>query len=71
MNELSMTNLELQIEALLQDRQQLMFENSSLRKKLFKLTQERSILQKKSQVASQKIKRVITQLRSDVHERVS
>jgi len=68
MNDIELTNLDLQIEALLRDRRNLKMENHSLRLKLFRLTQERAQLHDKNQIAASKIKRVISQLRSDLNE---
>ena len=66
MQDLDLTNLELQIETLLQDRRALKDENLSLRQKLFKTTHERALLQVKNQTAASRIKRVLSQLRSDI-----
>lgn len=68
MNDLDLTDLDLRIESLLRDRRHLKGENQSLRLKLFKLTQERAQLQDKNLVAASKIKRVLSQLRSDLNE---
>lgn len=66
MAEAEMANLELQIEALIHAKQQLMLENDSLRKKLTKLTQERAHLNDIKERTVSLIKRVISQLRADV-----
>ncbi len=68
MNDLDLTDLDLRIEALLRDRRHLKMENQSLRQKLFKITQERAQLQDKNLTAASKIKRVLSQLRSDINE---
>jgi uncharacterized protein (TIGR02449 family) len=68
MNDTDLANLDLRIDSLLRDRRNLKVENQSLRQKLFKLTQERAQLHDKNQTAASKIKRVISQLRSDINE---
>jgi len=68
MNDLDLTDLDLRIDALLRDRRHLKLENHSLRQKLFKLTQERARLQDKNLTAASKIKRVLSQLRSDIND---
>lgn len=65
MNDTDLINLELQIESLLQSREQLLTENLSLRRKLVKLTQERAELLDKNKKAAVKIKRVISHLRNE------
>lgn len=66
MENYDLLNLELRIESLIQSRQKLQCENSSLRQKLIKLTQERADLLDKNQKAAVKIKRIISQLRNEV-----
>ena len=66
MTEAEMANLELQIEALIHAKRQLLLENDSLRKKLTKLTQERAHLHDIKERTVSLIKRVISQLRADV-----
>lgn len=68
MNDLDLTDLDLRIDTLLRDRRHLKMENHSLRQKLFKLTQERALLQDKNLTAASKIKRVLSQLRSDIND---
>ncbi len=68
MNDVDLANLDQRIEALLHDRRHLKLENQSLRQKLFRLTQERAQLQDKNFMAASKIKRVLSQLRSDINE---
>lgn len=68
MNDTELVNLDVQIDALLRDRRNLKIENQSLRLKLFRLTQERARLFDKNQIAASKIKRVISQLRSDIND---
>lgn len=68
MNDVDLANLDQRIEALLRDRRHLKVENQSLRQKLFRLTQERAQLQDKNIMAANKIKRVLSQLRSDINE---
>ncbi len=68
MNDVDLANLDQRIEALLRDRRHLKVENQSLRQKLFRLTQERAQLQDKNLMAANKIKRVLSQLRSDINE---
>jgi uncharacterized protein (TIGR02449 family) len=68
MNDTDLANLDLRIDSLLRDRRNLKVENQSLRQKLFKLTQERAQLHDKNLTAASKIKRVISQLRSDINE---
>ena len=52
MNDLDLTDLDLRIDALISDRRHLKMENHSLRQKLFKLTQERALLQDKNLTAA-------------------
>lgn len=59
-------NFELQIELLIQSREQLKLENLSLRQKLVKLTQERAELLDKNKRAAVKIKRIISELRNEM-----
>jgi uncharacterized protein (TIGR02449 family) len=66
MNDSDLIHLELQIETLLHSREQLQIENSSLRQKLLKLTQERAELLDKNKRAVTKIKRIISQLRNGI-----
>jgi uncharacterized protein (TIGR02449 family) len=66
MNDSDLIHLELQIETLLDSREQLRIENSSLRQKLLKLTQERAELLDKNKRAATKIKRIISQLRNGI-----
>ena len=73
MTEATLTNLELTVENLLDScsglktsHKQLEDENISLRNRLSKLTQERAQLVDKNNIASNQIKRIITQLRSDI-----
>lgn len=68
MNDTELTKLETQIEALMKAHQLLKAENSSLRQKLVKITQERADLLERNQKASTKVKRIISQLRNDIHE---
>lgn len=68
MNDVNLANLDQRIEALIRDRRHLKLENQSLRQKLFRLTQERAQLQDKNFMAMSKIKRVLSQLRSDINE---
>lgn len=68
MNDVDLANLDVQIDALLRDRRNLRMENQSLRLKLFRLTQERAQLHDKNLIAASKIKRVISQLRSDLND---
>ena len=68
MNDVDLANLDVQIDVLLRDRRHLKMENHSLRQKLFRLTQERAQLHDKNQIAALKIKRVISQLRSDLND---
>ncbi len=68
MNDVELANLDQRIEALIRDRRHLKSENQSLRQKLFRITQERAQLQDKNLMAASKIKRVLSQLRSDIHE---
>ena len=68
MNDVDLADLDQRIDALLRDRRHLKGENQSLRQKLFKLTQERAQLQDKNLIAASKIKRVLSQLRSDINE---
>ncbi len=62
----NLANLELQIEYLLQTFERLRSENLFLRQKLIKLTQERADLTDKNKKAATKIKRIVSQLRSEV-----
>lgn len=66
MDSTDLINLELQIESLLQTHEKLRNENHSLRQKLVKITQERAELLDKNQKATAKIKRIISQLRSEM-----
>ncbi len=66
MDNYDLINLELQIESLIKSREQLQTENSSLRQKLIKLTQERAELLDKNKRATSKIKRIISQLRNEL-----
>lgn len=66
MNDSEFIHLELQIETLIQSREQLKMENVSLRQKLIKLTQERAELLDKNKRAATKIKRIISQLRNEL-----
>lgn len=66
MENFDLINLELQIESLIKSREQLLSENSSLRQKLVKLTQERAELLDKNKRAGSKIKRIISQLRNEL-----
>jgi|JI10StandDraft_1071094.scaffolds.fasta_scaffold1664151_2 uncharacterized protein (TIGR02449 family) len=68
MNDLDLADLDIRIDSLLRDRQHLKVENQSLRQRLFRLTQERAQLQDKNLIAASKIKRVLSQLRSDINE---
>ena len=61
-----LTSLELQIESLLQLREKLSHENSSLRSKLTKITQEKATLQDKTENATVRIKKLIAQLKDDL-----
>lgn len=61
-----LTNLELQIEMLLQARDKLSQENSSLRHKLTKVTQDRAKLQDKTEKTATRIKKLIAQLKDDL-----
>jgi len=62
----NLSNLELQIEALLDSREQLQSDNGSLRGKLSKLTQQRAELQDKNTKAASNIKRILSQLRTEL-----
>lgn len=66
MDNIDLINLELKIESLLQLHEQLRSENGYLRQKLSKLTQERAELAEKNEKAVMKIKRIISQLRSEM-----
>lgn len=66
MDNLDLINLELQIETLLQTYEKLRSENGYLRQKLIKLTQERADLLDRNKQATVKIKRIISQLRSEM-----
>lgn len=66
MDHLDLINLELQIESLLQSHHKLLVENTSLRHKLIKLTQERAELVDKHRKAVIKIKRIVSQLRTEL-----
>lgn len=55
----------LQVESLIQSREQLKNENQSLRQKLIKLTHERALLLDKNKCAATKIKRIIAHLRDE------
>ena len=61
-----LTNLELQIESLLQVRDKLSQENYSLRHKLTKTTQDRAKLQNKTERTTNRIKKLISQLKDDL-----
>ena len=66
--ELDINRLSAQVEVLLKSRDQLRLENLSLHQKLVKLTNERAILADKKQKAADKLKRIISQLKDQIHE---
>jgi uncharacterized protein (TIGR02449 family) len=66
MDPIEFVNLELQIESLLQTYEKLRSENNYLRQRLTKLTQERAELLDRNKKATVKIKRIISQLRSEI-----
>jgi uncharacterized protein (TIGR02449 family) len=66
MDNIDLINLELQIESLLQTHEKLKSENHSLRQKLIKITQERAELLDKNKKAVAKVKKIISQLRSEM-----
>lgn len=66
MENLDLINLELQIETLLQLHEKLKSENHSLRQKLVRINQERAELLDKNKKATSKIKRIMSQLRSEL-----
>jgi uncharacterized protein (TIGR02449 family) len=66
MDNCNFITLELQLETLIKSRQELKDENSCLRHKLVKLTQERAELIDKNSRAMAKIKRILAQLRNEV-----
>ena len=68
MTNIELNDLETQIEALMKSHQLLRAENHSLRQKLVKTTQERADLLDKNQKATVKIKRIIGQLRNEIHD---
>lgn len=61
-----LTNLELQIESLLQTREKLSQENAFLRHKLTRMTQEHARLNDKTEKVSARIKKLIAQLKDDL-----
>lgn len=61
-----LTNLELQIESLLHNRDRLTQENDSLRHKLTKETQVCAKLRAKTESTTHRIKKLITQLKDDL-----
>ncbi len=66
MENLDLISLELVIETLLQSHEKLKIENGSLRHKLVKITQERAELLDKNKKAATRIKRIMSQLRSEM-----
>ena len=61
-----LTNLGLKIESLLQTRDKLSQENTSLRQKLTGITQDRARLHNKTERAANRIKKLISQLKDDL-----
>jgi len=61
-----LTNLELQIESLMQAREKLAQENEFLRHKLTRVTQERAKLQDKTEKVGTRIKKLIAKLKDDL-----
>jgi uncharacterized protein (TIGR02449 family) len=66
MDKFELINLELRLESLLKSHDQLRHENTALRQKLVKLTQERAELLATNNKTAVKIKRIISQLRSEM-----
>lgn len=61
-----LTNLELQIETLMQAREKLSQENEFLRHKLTRVTQEHAKMQDKSEKVGSRLKKLITKLKDDL-----
>ena len=66
MNEINFTNLQLQVEHLIDSRLKLDAENKQLRKKLAQTIQERATLSNKIVTAQQKLDNIITRLREQL-----
>ncbi len=66
MNEINFTNLQLQVEHLIDSRLKLDAENKQLRKKLAQTIQERATLSNKIITAQQKLDNIITRLREQL-----
>lgn len=66
MDKINFDHLELQLEALLQAHNKLKHDNILLRQKVKKLTQDKSELEERNKKAAAKIRRIISQLRSEM-----
>lgn len=66
MNTAELSNLELQIDSLLDNLNRLKSDNQALRNQLAMSMQERSQLQEKNEEAAMKIRRIISQLKEEL-----
>ena len=71
MSHLAINTLGLKIDELLTRHLQLIAENRSLRDEIEKLRSEKALLSSKNQLAANKIKHVISQLREEMHGRLA